>query len=715
MPVDAYTLCPGGTGKKIKFCCPDLLGDHQKIDRMFTGRQFQAALSHVERLEEKHPGRACVMAYRCRLLLLMGRLDEAESVAAKFREHHPTNPLALAETAIVVALKQGGLAAMPWFQRTMDALGSSIPDLVQQMFRIVGQVLADNGEFLPACAVFQLSSYLSQGDEAFEAFERMIQLLGSFEVPLWLKEDLDLAKSPDNAPWIEEFEEAVAMVNRGRWSAAEQRFLALAAQVGDHPALWRNVATMRGWLGNREGYIEALRKYARLDVPLEDAAAAEAKAMFLSADPLGDLDDLVALTYPIVDVQQFEAAVASSQQFRPIPVDSKGPTGDGAPPPLARYLFLDGGHASDESSADPANWPQVVCDIAYHGKETDREARLRLSPVPAAEEQAVQRLLGQVLFGVLGPLAERRMCMRTSRTLGMIQGRWWPPHDLGVDALREALASHREKVLLEQWPDCPLGVLDGKTPLEAAKDPKYRVPLLATILVVEFWARRRGCEIDSNRLRARLGLPTLDPIDPEQVDLASLPASRLARVKEQGLSREKLWQLLQKGIAFNSLPAIRKFGRAVVDHPESKDVHERAEILAVMAGNDIDLRRSLACIEEGRELTESTGASSAEWDLMELRVHILRGDPAEAGRMLRHLLDDHANEPGVMLAVREMLVQHGVTAPEEIPMPPWPAPEEAGLDLAVPSPEGVEPGELWTPEGKSASGDKPKLWVPGMD
>ena len=23
MPIDAYSVCPGGTGKKIKFCCPD--------------------------------------------------------------------------------------------------------------------------------------------------------------------------------------------------------------------------------------------------------------------------------------------------------------------------------------------------------------------------------------------------------------------------------------------------------------------------------------------------------------------------------------------------------------------------------------------------------------------------------------------------------------------------------------------------------------------
>jgi hypothetical protein len=31
MPIDAYSPCPGGTGKKIKFCCPDFLGELETI------------------------------------------------------------------------------------------------------------------------------------------------------------------------------------------------------------------------------------------------------------------------------------------------------------------------------------------------------------------------------------------------------------------------------------------------------------------------------------------------------------------------------------------------------------------------------------------------------------------------------------------------------------------------------------------------------------
>ena len=62
MAIDPYAACPGGTGKKIKFCCDDLTGDLEQIDRLVEGDQVSAALEQVERLLAKTPGRACLMA-----------------------------------------------------------------------------------------------------------------------------------------------------------------------------------------------------------------------------------------------------------------------------------------------------------------------------------------------------------------------------------------------------------------------------------------------------------------------------------------------------------------------------------------------------------------------------------------------------------------------------------------------------------------------------
>jgi hypothetical protein len=64
MSLDPYSPCPGGTGKKIKFCCDDLVGELDKIERMVEGEQFVACLDHVTKLDEKQPGRPCLLSWK---------------------------------------------------------------------------------------------------------------------------------------------------------------------------------------------------------------------------------------------------------------------------------------------------------------------------------------------------------------------------------------------------------------------------------------------------------------------------------------------------------------------------------------------------------------------------------------------------------------------------------------------------------------------------
>ncbi len=713
MPLDAYSYCPGGTGKKIKFCCPDLLKDHQKLEGMIQGGQLQAALNHLDRLEEKNPGRACLMAQRSTLLYLMDRFEEAQAAAARFVEKHPSNPLALAETAIVTAIEQGGRAAIPWLQRTMEAVDAIVPVRVWEMLLIVGQGLLREGEFLAARAVLRHALMLQS--DAHHIADLLGQMLQSEKLPVWFKVEAFSHQCPEHAPWKAKFDEAVQAAVRGRWSVAERLFLSLAAQADKQPLVWRNVAAIRGWLADREGCIKALQKYSRLDVPLEDAVEAAANAMFLSDDALGDQVERSSLTYPIVDVEQFQTVVASCRQFHPLALDPTTFADGDAPPPRAVYMLLDANPPSDDSPIESADLPLPLCQVAYFGKETDREARLQLFPVLAIEEPFIERLLHQLLFGLLGPLAERRVIDRSSRTRELIAKTPWFAADLPSDRLRAAKRRYHEQALLQKWPHHPLGILDGKTPQEAAKEPKYRVPLLAAILLIEFWLQSDGDDFDGNRLRAQLGLPTVDPIDPEQVDPTTLPVSRLSRVQEEKLPLEKLQWAFERAVTFYHRPAIRKFGQAMLRHPEFTDSRTRADTFSILAQVEEDVDRRLAYIDEGRKLMESLGESSARWDLMELFARLHHGDTEEIVRLVQHLMTEHIREPGVAAAVRNVLVSLGVITPEGKLANRTEASARAEPALAVPHEADAAPGKIWTPGGESASENKPKLWTPGMD
>ena len=91
MALDAYSLCPGGTGKKIKFCCPDFLPELEKIDRMIEGEQFIACIQHIDQLEQKGQYRACLMAIKSELLRVTNQLDRSPAYVADFVERFPQN------------------------------------------------------------------------------------------------------------------------------------------------------------------------------------------------------------------------------------------------------------------------------------------------------------------------------------------------------------------------------------------------------------------------------------------------------------------------------------------------------------------------------------------------------------------------------------------------------------------------------------------------
>ena len=101
MPIDVYSTCPGGTGKKVKFCCPDFVGELDKISRMIEGEQYAACLQHLQQLREQpaHRDRQCLLAFQAILLGVTGQMEAAETHAAAFLEKYPHNQVALAESS----------------------------------------------------------------------------------------------------------------------------------------------------------------------------------------------------------------------------------------------------------------------------------------------------------------------------------------------------------------------------------------------------------------------------------------------------------------------------------------------------------------------------------------------------------------------------------------------------------------------------------------
>jgi len=148
MAIDTYAPCPGGTGKKIKFCCTDLVGDLEQLDRLIQGDQIAAALDQVKRLEEKHPGRPCLLATRTKLELSTKQYAEAAETTRRFLEAFPENPLALGHAALNEALAARIQEAADLFDKARAAAvtagreaGGEGQDVSPELFRVVASLI----------------------------------------------------------------------------------------------------------------------------------------------------------------------------------------------------------------------------------------------------------------------------------------------------------------------------------------------------------------------------------------------------------------------------------------------------------------------------------------------------------------------------------------------------------------------------------------------
>ncbi len=148
-------------------------------------------------------------------------------------------------------------------------------------------------------------------------------------------------------------------IGRGDWRTAADRLAALAADVPDSPAVWRNLATLRGWLADNAGCIDALRKYAALRAGeqdgLEDAVEAEATAMFLSDDPLGDRIEMFKVVWTVKDVERLQEALLSSPRWQAIPFDPARLSDGENPPPKGAYMLLDRPRAGIGRGIEPGD------------------------------------------------------------------------------------------------------------------------------------------------------------------------------------------------------------------------------------------------------------------------------------------------------------------------------------------------------------------------
>jgi hypothetical protein len=257
-----------------------------------------------------------------------------------------------------------------------------------------------------------------------------------------------------------------------------------------------------------------------------------------------------------------------------------------------------------------------------------------------------------------------------------------------------------------------LKVLDGRTPLEAARDPAMRVPLLAAILVLELSSMSEEESLDYNALRSKLNLTVAGPIEPSGNLMQELPLARLHRVDVGKLSDDQLLLGFLRAAHYRHVIAVRRLGDEILRRPSLEGNVPKYEIYGQLAQVERNPRKAIEYIDRARTAAEAAGQSSAPWDVTEMTLRMSIGDLAEADRLMQHIRTEHFREPGVPQMLMNVLVEAGVIRPDGTPVS-----RRSGGET-VPSGGDTMPasggGKLWTPgeEAAPAGAKKSVIWTP---
>ena len=703
MPIDPYSPCPGGLDKKVKFCCHDLVGELDKIDRMRQAEQRTACLDHVEKLDAKYPGRPCLMTAKADLLRELGRTDEADSTVQSLLGQNADNPVALAEAAILACQSETEDAprqAVGLLQHAIAASGERISSKLVEALARVAETLLATGNMLAARAHLHLYLALNQQDKG--AMELLMRLDRTPTVSLLVKEARNpVVDVPEGAPWRSAFAAAMEPLSHGQWSEVANRLTALVQRSPDAAPAWRNLAILRGWLLD-DSAAEAWRKYAALALPLDDAVEAEALAQLLDPNP-PDQIEMVAVKYQVHDLERLTEVLLSNRNciVMPAPPLSDDPE---SPPPKSVFVLFDRPMPEEGTPIELSTLPRLLAQLFIYGRQTDREARLEVIGDRTPLLEQAKAAMAEISFGLLGP-AEEEVLAALPWSESMLRGHWQPPPHATSEDLERLRDEHQRDVLLNQWPKTPLELLASQTPEQAARQPGQHKTLLAAILNLQLDAESQLIEIDFNQLRSRLGLPIAEPIEASGEALGALPLVRLSRVPVARLSDEDLMQMFVRAASHAAIAAWRNSLGEIATRPAFAALDDKAEVFGMLANLSGSSGQALTRLEEARQAATATNQSTARWDLQEINLRIRRREPEHISRLIEHVAQEHVREPGVREALFNIMVQLGMVRPDGTPAQP--AEDAAGLVTPA-----AEAGKIWTPDSERGE-KKSGLWLPG--
>ena len=723
MAIDSYSICSGGCGKKIRFCCgKDVVADFNKVITAIEGEQRLTALDKCNAAIDKHGFKACFASLKIDVQMQLGEVDQAKETMLEFRKAFPNNPVGLALSSLFLLgdeTEESLEKAVEHLQRSVENAGEAEPPLAMvDAIRGVGLSLFRQGRLTAARAHLSLfNSFLPEPDPQISNL--ILKTVSDDRIPLLLRQDYQLEACKEETEWKTEFNEIIQNASAGRWLKSIEELTDLDKKFPNQAAIARAIAILESRLGNASEMAAAWSQFADTDgVELDQAVEAEAISQLV--DPTIEKGTLPVLIdeYEVTDVDGFTQQVAAVDQF--VLIERKFPSRDPeSPPPKSAFLILDRKSPETGVGIKVDEIPTIDSQMLYYGRETDRQARIEVIIAKNADYDEKTERLKTLLDGFIDKEVKNSEAVdHISELDNQLGWQWRFPDDTPPDHRQALIEKQRETIILEKWPDIPLAELDGETPRSCIGKDYYKIPILGAILLLELAESATRSEFfDCNPLREVLELPPRESIDPATVDgIEKLTLSQLDKLDVEKLEDKDLLAVFNFTGLCSSTIALKRSAIEITkrDFGEDSPV-ELPYVYGILARLEQDTDTAISYIRTARDMTIKAGESPGILLVNELEILMERGRSDECASLFREIETRYMQDPAVSNEMMRVLMKFGIIGPDGRPQGSF-AQDAGGSEgqLVGTETESEDSGKLWTPDGGDSGGGsgESKLWVP---
>lgn len=719
MANDPYAMCPCGSGKKLKFCCGDILADIQRGLRL-RENQPEAAIKLFRELLKKNPTKEVLARELAGTLLENDEPEEARKVAVDFLKAMPDHPGMLLTLSEICLKVDGFQSSRRVLHRTFQLCSKQQPLGIAYLASLIAAELARAGCLMAAREHLALAVRMSSGERQRQLVLQLVGFESESTLPFLFRSAWPLLPVQCSEDAAQQDVRARKLSVLGCWEPAAIIYNRLADSYPTEGAVWYNLGLCQAWDGRQKDAASSLHHAATLLTDFDQAIEAEALAQQIDSQLAEERYYTYAVRLEVRSLSELVTRLENDPLIRRNDShdhhDCHHPDGTGH----AAEMILLSADVSAENVTEAALLPESVADFDLYDILDSAEAANTGIQNPFVQVTSTDQQLDSAIVklrAVAGDLIltqadqEKREIVEWDRPAARpFDRRYYCPQGLTQKKFRHFLRQ-LEPLAVEAWLQAPQTVLGGKSALEAAGDESLKKKLAASLLVLQSIAARFDQAPDLNALRQRLSLPARTSREvPENASIAAFPAVQYERVDVSRLTDAQVQELTNRASVLGLRDLVRAGLGEILTRPAALKEFgaRRAHLMrAAIARAQGDSDVAFASIEEARQAVEPGTEAfrlQLELDIRELSFRLDDPSDPQLKPLLHRFRDRYLHKiPEIETVIAEQLQMAGC--------PELAGELEGGLQTI-----GAGTSSLWTPGAESAAaGSSGGLWLPGQE